>query len=397
MEAFRDVTLRRLVSTLKDSRVEERLGITLKDPSEFDFQYVLGIVNKLKDGKDAPKSKSCKNFIRSCYRKVEDNRGVIGGILEMIPDDIYVTVHIAVNLLEFERNKHEQEAERRKSHGETNRQTAAAWLKGLKGFPYDAKLDLTYLFEHLEILSNDEKNVSNSMMHSEQIGNWLKADESRILNVEPETPAESLINPISFASALMVTTLRLPARYSVLAFFCMHRNNDDRSDEKSGSIALIKSLNAQLLAFVAESRPQVDLSKLRDLEYFRKSKKSLKESLDLFSSMVAMLSEDDKVFIVIDSLSRLSGSATNEDKVIKRLGRIVNEEHGPTVKILITATLGSSRVRRIADESLFVRDMASGFGALNVDVMEGEILKSVDARPITRRDASEDSSDTDSE
>jgi hypothetical protein len=92
MEAFRDVTLRRLVATLKERRVEERLGITLKDPSGFNFEYILGIVNKLKDGRDAPKSKSCKSFIRSCYRKVEDNRGVIGGILEMIPDDIYGSV-----------------------------------------------------------------------------------------------------------------------------------------------------------------------------------------------------------------------------------------------------------------------------------------------------------------
>jgi hypothetical protein len=309
---------------------------------------------------------------------------------------LLVTTHITANLLEFRHKKYEQEAESRKFYRKTNQHTAAAWLKGLKGVPYDSKLDLAYLFEHMEILSSDEKNVSNSMIRSDQIGHWLEADESRLLNIEPETPAESLINPISFASALLVTTLRLPARYSILAFFCMHRNNDDRSEEKSGSIALMKSLNAQLMAFVAESRPQVDLSKLKDLEYFRKSKKSLKESLDLFSAMVALLSEDDKVFIVIDSLSRLSGTATNEDKVIKRLGRIVNKEHGPTVKILVTATLGSSRVRKIADESLFVQDIASGFGALNVDVMEGEILKSVDARLTTRRDASEESSDTDS-
>ncbi|ETS76966.1 hypothetical protein PFICI_10840 [Pestalotiopsis fici W106-1] len=632
MEAFRDVTLRRLVATLKERRIEEQLGISLKDPSEFNFEYVLSIVNKLKDARDAPNSNSCKNFIRRCFRKVEDNRGVIGGILEMLPGDIYgsvlsggfsliltaiehhaeqrealqgflaaipeklesiqrfadihhasarlhvcadavmtavfsvlesivdkitrtlkvrlaesttkfsrklsklsrrsgdqadiasvidaqasndaikdqqkqpilavddalsalqmqidrfqkevdlcgherlgeikndttdikrgqvglvhmlqqnnrcshLTVHAyqtvlgtliqaiassgrdftektvqmlsveirdafyrvcasdpsfdnkggGANLLEFKRKQYEQEAEIRRSYGETNERIAAAWLKGLKAFPYDSKLDLTYLFEHLEMLSSDEKNVSNSIIRSQQIGKWLEADESRILNVEPATPAESLINPVSFASALLVTTLRLPARYAILAFFCMHRNNDDHSEENSGSIALIKSLNAQLLAFVAEFRPQVDLSKIQDLEYFRKARKSLKESLKLFGTLIELLPEDDKVFIVIDSLSRLSGSATNEDKVINRLGRIVKKEHGPIVKILVTATLGSSRVRKIADESLFVQDSASGFGALNVDIMRGEIRKSVEPQPITDQNASEESSDTDSD
>ncbi|KAI4601826.1 hypothetical protein KJ359_010691 [Pestalotiopsis sp. 9143b] len=92
METFRDVTMRRLVTTLKKAHVEERLGVTLKDPSEFDVEYILGIVGKLRDAKDAPSTKSCKNFIRSCYRRVEDNRGVIGEILEMVPGDIYGSV-----------------------------------------------------------------------------------------------------------------------------------------------------------------------------------------------------------------------------------------------------------------------------------------------------------------
>lgn len=92
METFRDVTMRRLVTTLKKARVEERLGVTLKDPREFDVEYILGIVGKLKDAKDAPNTRSCKNFIRSCYRKVEDNRGVIGEILDMVPSDIYGSV-----------------------------------------------------------------------------------------------------------------------------------------------------------------------------------------------------------------------------------------------------------------------------------------------------------------
>ncbi|KAI4601827.1 hypothetical protein KJ359_010692 [Pestalotiopsis sp. 9143b] len=177
----------------------------------------------------------------------------------------------------------------------------------------------------------------------------------------------------------------------------MHRNNDDCSDEKSGPIALVKSLNAQLLTFVVDYRPEVDLSKVKDWEFFRKAKKSLKNSLQMLEALIRLLPEDDKVFIVIDSLSRLSGSTKNEDKVMKQLGRFVKTEQGPVVKILITATLGDSRARKISHESLFVQDSASGFGAINVDVMEDEILKSVDIQRKTDQSGSGDSSDADSD
>ncbi|KAK6198392.1 hypothetical protein LQW54_010286 [Pestalotiopsis sp. IQ-011] len=293
---------------------------------------------------------------------------------------------------------YQREAETPVNYHETNERITTSWLKRLKDFSYDAKPDILDLFEHLEVLTDDEKNVSSSVVRSEQVGNWLKAGGSRVLNIEPETPTESLTNPISFSSALVVTTLRLPARYPVLAFFCMHRNNDDCSDEKSGPIALVKSLNAQLLTFVVEYRPEVDLSKVTDWEFFRKAtKKSLKDSLQMLEALIRLLPEDDKVFIVIDSLSRLSGSTKNEDKVMKRLGRFVKTEQGPVVKILITATLGDSRARKIAHESLFVQDSASGFGAINVDVMEDEILKSVDTQRKTDQSGSGDSSDADSD
>lgn len=308
-----------------------------------------------------------------------------------------LTVGITANLKTARFIMYQREVETPVTYQETNERITASWLKGLKGFSYDAKPDILDLFEHLEVLTDDEKNVSNSVIRSKQAGNWLKAEASRIMSIEPETPAESLTNPISFSSALLVTTLRLRARYPVLAFFCMHRNNDDCSDENSGPIALVKSLNAQLLTFVAEHRPEVDLSEVKDWEFFRKAKKSLADSLQMLEALMRLLPEGDKVFIVIDSLSRLSGSVKNEDKVIKRLGRFAKKEQGPIVKILITATLGDSRARKIADESLFVRDSASGFGAINVDVMEDEILKSVDTQRKSDQSASGDSSDTDSD
>lgn len=88
-ERFRR-TFESFVSLLKDRHVDTGLGIELKDPADFTFGYILGILNKIVEEKENfLHTKSCKAFVRKCYRKAEENTGVIEGILNMIPDDIY--------------------------------------------------------------------------------------------------------------------------------------------------------------------------------------------------------------------------------------------------------------------------------------------------------------------
>jgi hypothetical protein len=87
-------TLQRLVAVLQERGVNKELGIEIKNPGDgFTFDYVLGIANRLQEGREnALQMKTCKTFIRRCYRKVEGSRGVIGGILEMVPNDAYGSV-----------------------------------------------------------------------------------------------------------------------------------------------------------------------------------------------------------------------------------------------------------------------------------------------------------------
>lgn len=83
-------TLRNFVTVLKERKVDVQLGIVIKDPSEFTVEYILEIISRLGESSGSPsKIRSCKKFIKSCYRKVEDNRGVVEGILTMVPNDIY--------------------------------------------------------------------------------------------------------------------------------------------------------------------------------------------------------------------------------------------------------------------------------------------------------------------
>lgn len=85
--------LQKLVAVLRERNVNTQLDLDIKDPSEFTCEYVLQIINKIGEIRDsAAKTRSCKNFVRRCYQKVEDNRSAIDGFLTMIPSDVYGSV-----------------------------------------------------------------------------------------------------------------------------------------------------------------------------------------------------------------------------------------------------------------------------------------------------------------
>jgi hypothetical protein len=63
----------------------------------------------------------------------------------------------------------------------------------------------------------------------------------------------------------------------------------------------------------------VDLPLLEDQEPFSKAKKNLKDRLLLLDALLCSLPEDGMVFVIVDSLSRLSRSVKYGDKVINKL------------------------------------------------------------------------------
>lgn len=92
MVTFRQ-TLKDFVTILRERNVDSQLDIVFRDPSDFTVEYILHIINRLgESNKNPSKTKSCKNFIRSWYRKLEDNKGIMEGILTMVPNDIYGSV-----------------------------------------------------------------------------------------------------------------------------------------------------------------------------------------------------------------------------------------------------------------------------------------------------------------
>ncbi|RSM12542.1 hypothetical protein CEP52_002423 [Fusarium oligoseptatum] len=524
-------TVQKLVAVLKERNVDTQLNITIKDPSEFTCDYVLQLIDKIQERRDnAIKTSSCKNFVRRCYQKVEDNRGAIEAFLTIIPNDAYGSVisggfamimaaveeraehreaiqnflaeipekletiqrlsqiHLAsirlhlcadavmvavftvleriideitkaqkiklqdrakslvtgIRFLQKKKSKadgveelnadvagdkddgrelqkppsiadaltglqdeihrfqrevdicnHESLGrmqialfiQRRNLCGEKNEvmsissqqenniRIASKWQKKLRGFPYDPMTDIKDCLKHIDLLDSDDKNMSRSILHSEQLDRWLQGKKSSIMGINLHTPPASLNNPVSFTSALSATALRSTAQFPVLAFFCAHRNNDSISEDQSGPVALVKSLVGQLLTFISDNRPSVDLTELGEYGFLPKAKKDVKAGLKALAALLSLLPEEDMVFIIIDSLSRLSGSG--EERMIKKLVQIIRQREDLVIKVMVTDALPGSYIRNVADISLYIPDIVSGPGVVDISRSSDKIAKKV--------------------
>ncbi|CAD6442609.1 e5e9f74d-df07-4417-a18e-9a93af0eb178-CDS [Sclerotinia trifoliorum] len=183
-----------------------------------------------------------------------------------------------------------------------NTSLASKWLKEFKGSAYDPKVDMKDCLEHVAVLDSDEKNIYQWILHLEEYNQWLQEEKSSILDIELQTPPTSLNNPVSFNSALVATTLRSTDQFPVLAFFCRHRNLKSSSMDNASPVALVKSLTGQLLRFIVEHRPFIDLSPLENQKLFLKARTDLNNGLLLLDTLLSSLPRDDMVFLIIDSL-----------------------------------------------------------------------------------------------
>lgn len=261
----------------------------------------------------------------------------------------------------------EQLAVSKRGLQESNHRVSSRWLAELDGFNYDSMTDIKDCLEHIERLEIDGKNVSESIMSSDELHRWLTSEKSIVLEVDLQTPPSDLNNPLSFASALLAITLRSTEGFPTLAFFCMHRNIESSKDKHSGPIAMVNCFNGQLQDFINRSRPFADLSKLETEPYFRKSKKKLADGLALLKGLLSLLPKHDTVFVILDSLSRLSGDEKDALKVIRALRSIKRHIKHICVKVIITDPLVGSLVEGFVDESLHIQDYVCGAGTIDVD------------------------------
>lgn len=251
-----------------------------------------------------------------------------------------------------------------------NKKLVKSWISDLGSFEYDPLPDMKDCLDHMEQLDLDEKNVSQSIIASEKLASWFKRHKSGVLVIESQTPQSNLVNPISFATALLATTLRSTSRFPVLAFFCTYRLASSVSAQHSGPLGLIKSLNAQLFEFIRDQRPDVNLFPLQEQKLLiSKSRTDLSRGLSLLEALISLLPEGDTLYIMIDCHSHLAGSEKDGNKVIKRLDKIISrtaDRNSVDIKVLITDPLVGSSVTEIADVEFHVQDLVAGSGVIDV-------------------------------
>ncbi|KAK4443249.1 hypothetical protein QBC34DRAFT_443561 [Podospora aff. communis PSN243] len=253
----------------------------------------------------------------------------------------------------------------------TNKAVAAKWLNRLResadeGFNHTPQEDLEDCLSHQEKLGPDEKDVASYILESETLDSWNRADNSSILVIDLPTSPSELNNPLSFAASVYILALASQKKYPVLAFFCKHRNNASHEEQLSGAMGLLNSLNGQLLDFITEYRPDANLGRLHDKEFAKKSRTTIKYGLKLFEELISVLPEGDRVFIIIDSMSCISGSEEEGHKIIKKITRIMEDsELDVTIKLLVTDPSADSPAREVADVTLTVPDGVNGSGTLH--------------------------------
>ena len=208
-----------------------------------------------------------------------------------------------------------------------------------------------------------EKDRAQWIVASDAVSKWLAPGKSQILNVRSETAPPDLVNALSFSAATLAFSLAEATNCPVLSFFCGLRRKDSRENAYSGARAVRKSLNGQLLKFIVSKRPLTDLASLERENFMEKSRSKSKYAMELLRELLEALPEDDAIFIILDSFSRLGGDDKEKDgnDLMKALAELIKEKPRRVIKILVTDAMPSCPIQHLADHTLFVPDDVDGW------------------------------------
>ncbi|TDZ24909.1 hypothetical protein Cob_v002441 [Colletotrichum orbiculare MAFF 240422] len=258
---------------------------------------------------------------------------------------------------------------------EKNKHTIRKWRRAIGDFESGSQRHVDECIRAgLGQLTFEERDKTQWIMSSPAVSAWLCLDTSDILTVEAESAPQSLINPFSFAAALLTETLQnlqrstnYPVKYPVLSFFCGLRTNENFSIDACGPLAVVKSVNGQLFEFCQQesksSGVHVDLSLLKQEKQglIKRSTQKLRCAILLFRKLLKLLGDDCVVFVILDSWSRIRGDKTEADKVIEALAQAMKEATGLVLKVLVLDGLTLDAAHKLATLSLYVPDEVDGW------------------------------------
>ncbi|EPE35642.1 hypothetical protein GLAREA_11342 [Glarea lozoyensis ATCC 20868] len=254
-----------------------------------------------------------------------------------------------------------------------NQELVSKWQKALPDSNHDCA---SYIAEYLKHLAGSSLALRDKVlfiMQSNELYEWLAQTQSCTLEIAADTPPEDLMNPISTVTALLSKTTSHSQKHPVLSFFCGLKTNDTREEEVSGTLGILRSLNAQLLEFILHNRQAIDLEFLADRKYAQTTKQKKKSAWLLFTHLLQLLPDSDVVFILVDSFSRVSGSDEDGEKLLSRIIGLEEVAKSLIFKVLVTDLLPNSAISKLEHMTLRVPDNVDGgqFG-LDVELLQQE-------------------------
>ncbi|KAF3798443.1 hypothetical protein GCG54_00013183 [Colletotrichum gloeosporioides] len=170
-------------------------------------------------------------------------------------------------------------------------------------------------------LTPEDREKSQWIMSTPKVSNWLRLDESNILGVRAKNVPDALYHPLSFTAALLTETLQRSTEFPVFS---------------TESCAENKRL-------------------------MKKSTEKPNYAIKLFRGLLELLEDDDVVFTILDSWSRLLGDRIEADKVIEKLSQTTKIFPRLAIKILVLDPLPSDSIHESADSELYLPDEIDGW------------------------------------
>ncbi|KAI0593412.1 hypothetical protein F4775DRAFT_597235 [Biscogniauxia sp. FL1348] len=296
---------------------------------------------------------------------------------------------------------------------EGRRALAREWIRETGIVNVDPSPDVESCLRDLHTLSLGEKDQVRWIIESDEVRNWLASTSSSTLVLDAETPPQNLASPLAAASAFLINAVASATAFPTLGYMSQYRTIEDPDPDSgaSGPQALVESLVAQLVLYIAESRPTIDVEFLRKRKREKKHKASgqhkpkprmsLSKLTALFGRLLDDLCEDDEdeddegssnsngrsnaVFVVIDSASRVQGPLDEAAAAVLQLIDAA-EQADSVVKVLVTD--GGAPFMLEAGErgiqTLYVPDRVDG-GKQSLDVEQLEAEAGLPIEEFRRR------------
>lgn len=204
------------------------------------------------------------------------------------------------------------------SQTKENRRLVQRWLEASPGFDFTSDHHIRKCIAHTANLDATEQDKFVYVLQSKAFQDWLREPRSPLLHVKAETAPSDIINFMSTSTASLASSLGSGTDFAVLSFFCGLRKNASLAEDDSGVLGMLKSLNGQVLDFILEKHSAVDLPSEDSYKLWRKSPTSIQYAWRLFKSLLLSLPHHTVVFILLHSVSRVSGDKTRVDDLVKR-------------------------------------------------------------------------------